>query len=96
MVQIVWSIGSLRDLHEIYTYIAKDSEFHARIQIERIEFRVGLLERYPKLGKSLPEFHLWNYRELIVQPYRVIYRLSDDARLATIVAIVHGRRLMFR
>jgi len=34
------------------------------------------------------------YRELIVRPYRIIYRVFDDR--VEIIAVVHGARLLER
>ena len=95
MVQINWSEGALRDLRHIYEYIAKDSPAHAQEQIERIESHINMLSRHPRLGKVISEPTVLQYRELVEHPYRVIYRFYDTGTVG-IVAVVHGRRMLFR
>ena len=58
-----------------------------------MEARVAALQRMPERGRVVPELaamgvHL--YRELVVAPWRIIYRISG--RTAYVLAVVDGRR----
>lgn len=46
----------------------------------------------PRIGRVVPEFDDPAIRELIVQKYRIIYRVTDHS--VTIAAVIHGARLL--
>lgn len=94
MAALIWSEKSLADVEDIYEYIAADSPLYARHQVEKIITSVERLSEFPQSGRNLPEFPLLHYREVIVDPYRVIYRHDADNDRVTIVSVVHGRRLL--
>jgi len=48
------------------------------------------LEMFPESGRIIPEVEDKMLREIIVQGYRVMYRLEPDRVL--ILAIMHGSR----
>jgi toxin ParE1/3/4 len=93
MVQVSWTKKALRDLREIYEFIARDSDRYAQMQVERIRNMAGLLAEYPRMGRSLEEFPESSYRQMIVDQYRVIYRLASKRDRILIMSVVHGRRL---
>lgn len=41
-------------------------------------------------GRHVPEVSAPDIRELIIEPYRLIYRVGDDH--VWILALIHGRR----
>ena len=47
---------------------------------------VSLLERFPNIGRIVPEMNLPNLRELVVKQYRVVYYLTfqDEVEIVTI------------
>jgi plasmid stabilization system protein ParE len=49
------------------------------------------LLRFPELGRVVPEFGQATLRELIVRPYRLVYRLRGEA--VEIVTVFHGARM---
>ena len=46
------------------------------------------LIRHPRSGRIVPQYDDENLRELIVHPYRLIYRLKPDC--IDIIAVFHG------
>ncbi len=94
MAAVIWSEKSLADIEDIYDYIAADSPLYARHQVEKIVASVERLSDFPESGRTLPEFVHLPYRELIVDPYRIIYRYDSVSSQLMIVAVVHGRRLL--
>jgi plasmid stabilization system protein ParE len=44
------------------------------------------------LGRELPELKRSEYRDWIVGPYRVIYRVDAAHRTLVVIAVVHGAR----
>lgn len=92
--KIIWSPNALTDAEEIAASIARDSQAYAAGMIQRIVKSVEYLADFPRMGRQVPEFDNDQIREVIVRPYRVIYRVESDR--ITIAAIVHGARLLDR
>jgi toxin ParE1/3/4 len=53
---------------------------------------VERLLTFPTSGRSLPEFPASPLREVIVDPYRIVYRSSESE--VFIIAVIHGKRLL--
>jgi addiction module RelE/StbE family toxin len=82
---IVWSPESVRDLEAIRAYIAEDSARYAELVVGRIVAAVERLGEFPKSGRIVPERNDEGIREIIVQPYRVVYRFrSSVVEIATV------------
>lgn len=86
MSRIRWTPQAAQDLESIRDFIAQDSQYYARLVVERILAAVDLLEDFPRAGRAVPELRRENYRELIHPPYRIVYRLEveDRVRVLTI------------
>jgi len=48
------------------------------------------LARFPRLGPVVPEYNDDTLRELLEQPYRIIYRLLD--KQVDVIAVIHAAR----
>lgn len=85
-----------RDLEEIYDYIAQhDSPRKADYVLTQIEKRLNSLTESPVRGaypKELLALGIREYREIFFKPYRIIYRILDDA--VYVLLITDGRRDM--
>lgn len=92
--KIKWTRKALRDLHDIYEFIAKDSKRYAQVQVEKIQKAVSILTRFPLMGRKVPEFPHLTYREILVGNYRVIYRFQEGENRILVMAVVHGRQLL--
>jgi plasmid stabilization system protein ParE len=91
--RIVWSDDAKSMLDEIVTFIAEDSPRSAVTALNRIRTRVDRLGQSPQGGRYVPElfeFGIRTYREIIVKPWRVIYRASGDT--IHILIVIDGRR----
>ncbi len=89
-MRVDWSDLALDDLDDISRYISKDSPHYAREFVERIFDTTDQLNELPLSGRVVPEIEDKSIRELIVQGYRVMYRV--EANRALILAVMHGRR----
>ena len=88
-----WAEAAVRDLEEIVTFLALDSEPVARGLLGRIEKRAATLESSPTRGRLVPElahFQMRTWRELLIKPYRLVYRLEGDTVI--VLAVFDGRR----
>jgi toxin ParE1/3/4 len=88
-MKLVWSDLAVADLAAIHDYIARDSPHYARRFVERLLAAVEPLASFAHLGRVTPEGD-GRHRELLVRPYRIIYRLEGERIL--IVTVVHGSR----
>ena len=85
MTKLIWSPQSVRDLENIRDYIAADSPRYAALVVERIIQGVERLTSFPESGRVVPERNDPLLREIIIRPYRVVYRLRADAvEIATV------------
>jgi len=55
---------------------------------ERIARALRMLAQFPESGRVIPEFRSLGYREVIVVPYRVFYRIEGET--VWIAGIWHG------
>lgn len=54
-MEVVWKARALKDREEIHAYLARVSLPHAYETIAAIQRAVNQLERYPRLGKQVPD-----------------------------------------
>lgn len=85
MTSLVWSPQSLRDLESIRAYIAEDSPLYADLVVRRLVAAVERLSAFPESGRIVPERNTPEVRELIVRPYRIVYRVRPGVvEIATV------------
>ena len=91
--RVLWTDAAQSDLNEIAQFIAAESLDNALAVIDRLERRCSTLERLPERGRVVPELKAVDiliYRELIVKPWRIVYR--RDANQVYVMAVLDGRR----
>lgn len=89
-MKVVWSRTARRQIAQAFASIAAERPSAARNWLEEIIAQVSLLETFPDMGRMVPEAKRPAIRELVVPPYRVIYR-RDESRVA-ILTVQHQRR----
>lgn len=87
---VIWSIPARNDLKQIYDYISKDSKYYATNVAQQIISRADNLNKFPEIGRVVPEIGDENVRELIIYSYRMIYEVVPNG--VQILAIIHGKR----
>lgn len=90
MTRLLWSRQAQDDLAAIRAYIAHDSEHYAQVTVDRLIAAADCLIRWPRSGRVVPEVRDDTLREVLVGPYRVVYRVLLD--VVGIVTVVHGAR----
>ncbi len=90
MARLTWAEPSLRDLEEIAEYIALDNPTAAKNLVQTVFKRVERLEQHPQSGRKPPEFKTMTYREVIVGPCRVFYRI--DKKKIYVLYVMRGER----
>ena len=78
MAEIIWTAEALNTLEEIAEYIAVSSETAASKLVVRVFEKTDRLEQFPKSGRLVEELREMAYREVIVNPCRVIYKIDNE------------------
>lgn len=76
---VIWSNRASKDLEHIIKYIANGGPFNALQTLKKIREKAASLYILPERGRIIPELQAQNirqYRELIIPPWRVVYRIS--------------------
>ena len=90
MTSVVWSPQAIRDVESIRAFIAQDSTSYAELVARRIVAAVERLHSFPESGRIVPERQDPTIREVIVTPYRIVYRLRSE--VAEVVTVFRGSR----
>jgi toxin ParE1/3/4 len=91
--QVAWTKTAERDLEHIVDYIARDSEDKALDVLHAIRSKASNLKTMPERGRIVPELKaqgIATYRELIVAPWRMIYR--TDGKTVLVLSVIDARR----
>ncbi len=89
-MRVEWSDLARDDLDELMRYIRRDSAFYARRFGEKVVLATRRLKTFPESGRMIPEAEDRALREIIVEGYRVMYRLETQRVL--VLAVMHGSR----
>ncbi len=92
MARLIWAEPALSDLGEIAEYIALDNRPAATRYVRKVFTAVDRLKRYPNSGNRSLELPETTYRELIVPPCRVFYRVEADTVI--ILYVMRSERLL--
>lgn len=78
--EVIWSNIAEKDLVEIIEYIATDNPANALRIFKKVRQKASNLYSFPERGRIVPELReqgISQYRELIIPPWRMIYRISE-------------------
>ena len=90
---VVWTNIAENDLKYNVEYIADDSPANAIKIFKRIKDRASILYTFPERGRIVPELRdqgILQYRELIISPWRILYRISEKKVL--VLSVLDSRR----
>jgi plasmid stabilization system protein ParE len=88
-----WPAAAARDLDDLITFVARESPENGRRLLAKLHAAARSLERHPTRDRIVPElmhFGILRWRELIVRPYRLVYRAGR--RSVVVLAVFDGRR----
>jgi toxin ParE1/3/4 len=89
-VRVSWTEQAFAQLDEAIAFVASNRPEAALDWLERLLEAGDSLAELPDRGRVVPEVGRDDVRELIVGPYRLVYRRDMDA--TTITMVLHGRR----
>jgi toxin ParE1/3/4 len=70
VTEVRWTPQAADDPQAIYDFIGCDSPHYAQVIVEDILAAIDRLERFPLMGRHVPERPREDLRELIKPPYR--------------------------
>ena len=79
--EVTWASVAENDLARIIEYLANDSPANALKVLNKLKEKATNLHHSPKRGRIIPElqeYGIYQYRELIVAPWRLMYRAQED------------------
>jgi len=90
--QVILSPKAVEDLETIIRYIAQDNPEAARKIGHQLLEKTKELSQFPFKGQKVSEFDEPNIRQLILKPYRIIYRVEEDKKRVSIARFWHASR----
>jgi toxin ParE1/3/4 len=93
--EVRWTLVAADDLDRTLTYLETENPSAASDVGERLYAAVESLETMPARGRVVPElarFSIADYRELIVRPYRIVYRITGA--VVHVHGVLDGRRTL--
>ncbi|MDO8365535.1 MAG: type II toxin-antitoxin system RelE/ParE family toxin [Saprospiraceae bacterium] len=89
--EIIWTERASDDLHNIFDYLSTFSDSRAELVVGEIIDRAFLPEKFPQLGRIVPEINVQSIRELVILQYRIVYTLTAHG-FVEILAVRHSAR----
>ncbi len=80
MAEIIWTEPALANLEDIAEYIALHNVDAAKQLVQTVFNAVERLEKFPASGRKPPELAELEYREVIVNPCRIFYRVEKQVK----------------
>jgi plasmid stabilization system protein ParE len=90
--EVIIAPRAIRDLEEIVLYVTPDRPEAAKRLALALVARTKILGRFPDAGRVVPEFSHPAIRELILLPYRVVYRVDREKHIVGVARFWHGAR----
>ena len=90
--KLIWSPAARDDLHAIVVFIARDNPDRAMSFGHTLISETDRLQVFPELGRVVPEYRNDRLREIIIRPYRIVYRVNRDAQVCEIARVWHSAR----
>lgn len=91
--RIRWTCHAQGDFDRLVAYICQENPHNAQKIFKAIRKQVDRLASFPRRGRIVPElktFPLDFYRESILHPWRILYRILDKEVI--VMGIFDGRR----
>ncbi|UIE39539.1 type II toxin-antitoxin system RelE/ParE family toxin [Leptodesmis sichuanensis] len=87
---VILSPKAVGDLEAIVRYIALNNPEAARKIGQALLNETRELAQFPFRGQMVPEFNSPNIRQLILKPYRIVYRVEEDKKRISIARFWHS------
>lgn len=91
-MKVTWSAQGRATAAIAVACTARDRPSAAAHWLEKLLDSVASLGHFPAKGRSVPELNKPDHREILVAPYRVIYRV--EATRVYVLVVWHDRRML--
>ncbi len=92
-LRVAWTATAEEDLWCIVDFISEENVPAAVELLLRIQEHAAVLDKFPERGRIVPELlqhGIRQYRELVMAPWRIIYRIADAN--VYVMAVLDSRR----
>ena len=93
-MKILFTKRSKTDILEIIRYISQDNPLAANELADSIFDSIKNLDKFPHLGRVVPEYSEETIREIIKGQYRIVYKIDQPTEEIYILTIHHSNRPM--
>jgi addiction module RelE/StbE family toxin len=90
MAALEWRPQALKDLEEIEAYYERVAPDYAAFFVEQMFDKADQLERFPRMGRTVPEIGDKAIRELIYRDYRIIYFVDSGEKEVAVLTVIHS------
>jgi toxin ParE1/3/4 len=87
-MKVYWTVTPEGHLDAIHDHIALDSPVYAKRMLDHLTQRSRQIADFPLSGRKVPEYEHDQIREVIEDPYRIIYHIKPEQ--IDVVAVIHG------
>jgi len=78
MAEIIWTEPAVNDLNDIAEYIALSNLAAAKNLTQKVFDKITRLDSNPESGKVPIELKSFSYREIVVNPCRIFYKVDNN------------------
>lgn len=86
---VILSPRAVGDLEAIIRYIALDNPRAARKVGQNLLNKTKELSQFPFKGQKVPEFDSSDIRQVILKPYRIVYRVEENTKRISVARFWH-------
>ena len=90
--KIILSRRAIKDIESVVRYISLDDTEIARKFAHRLIEKTKELKVFPEKGRIVPEFNDPNIRQLVLKPYRIVYRIEKAEKRISISRFWHSAK----
>ncbi len=91
--EVIWAETAEKDLLKVIEHVAQNSPGNATKILRKIKKRVDDLYYSPTRCRIIPELYehgITQYREMIIKPWRVMFRISNEK--VYVLSVLDSRR----
>ena len=89
-MKVTWAPLAREQTADAFAFISAERPSAALRRFEEIVERAGSLSDFPDMGRMMPEAGRPEVREVVAEPYRLIYRRDPDEVI--IIGVFHSRQ----
>lgn len=87
---VILSPKAVGDLEAIVRYIALHNPKAARKVGQNLLNKTKELSQFPFRGQMVPEFDSPDIRQVVLKPYRIVYRVEEDKKRISVARFWHS------